>query len=186
MKPITIFRTVLSLLTVASILFFSSCTNQKDHSSSLSTEAASDESMVETVIRNGLDERKVKYHRYMNQDSTITFEMHFKFDDDNDNGFMLYINIFPDDVYQMVSILDKKIPNHSIDEGIRTINDYNLYAYVVSGCIGPEGQILLRLSRNTDGNTFSKPAFGADFHMIMTEPEKLSEKLSEKIQLTER
>lgn len=46
------------------------------------------------------------------------------------------------------------------------INEYNSYAPLVCGCVSEKGDITFWLGRNTDGDTFSKEAFAADFDTV--------------------
>ena len=83
---------------------------------------------------------------------------------------MLKVDVVPDNaIYHIVCQSETKLLQENINNGIIAMNNYNLKAHVVSGCIGSEGNIIFWLGRNIDGNTFSEQAFAVDFDMVIKE-----------------
>lgn len=120
---------------------------------------------IEDVIRGYFDKQEWKYRMYTNEDSVITFKLGFS---GGNERLMVYVNVFTDEaVYQIGCRSDTKLSQEVIRNGRLAMNNYNIVAKVVSGCIGLDGSIMFWLGRNIDGNTFSEKAFAVDFIMVM-------------------
>lgn len=120
---------------------------------------------VEKVIKKFFDSQNWKYQMYTDEDSVITFKLSF---DGNNERLKVRIDVYPeDDMYNIIGGADTKIPVNSIDKAILAINEYNRKSNIVCGCIEDDGTIIFWLGRNTEGNTFSKEAFEADFDMVL-------------------
>lgn len=88
---------------------------------------------------------------------------------------MLKVDILPDNaIYHIVCQSETKLPQENMNDGIISMNNYNLKASVVSGCISSEGSIIFWLGRNIDGNTFSEQAFAVDFDMVIKETDNVT------------
>ena len=104
---------------------------------------------------------------YADEDSIITFRLGFNGDNEK---LMLKVDVMPDNaIYSIVCESETKLSQENINNGIIVMNDYNLKAQVVSGCISSEGDIIFWLGRNIDGNTFSEQAFAVDFNLVIRE-----------------
>lgn len=120
---------------------------------------------VEDMIKKFFDSQEWKYRMYTDEDSVITFKLAF---DSNNEKLKVRIDVYPDDyMYNIIGGADTKIPVNCIDRAIWAINEYNRKSNIVCGCIEDDGTVIFWLGRNTDGNSFSKEAFKADFDMVL-------------------
>lgn len=104
---------------------------------------------------------------YTDEDSIITFRLGFNGDNEK---LMLQVSILPNNaIYQIICQSETKLTQETISNGIIAMNNYNLRARVVSGCVSSEGNITFRLGRNIDGNTFSEQTFAVDFDTVIKE-----------------
>lgn len=124
------------------------------------------ESSIEEVIKRYFDKHEWQYNMITDEDSIITFGLGFS--GDYEKLLMLQVRVLPNSaIYQISCKSEIKLPQNCISNGIIAINNYNLRAHVVSGCINPEGDIIFWLERNIDGNAFSEQAFAADLDMVI-------------------
>lgn len=122
---------------------------------------------IKDVIQKYFDKRRWKYKMFTDENSAIRFQLGFTA---NNETVFINVNIFPNnEIYEINCHSETKLPQELIYHGIAAINNYNLSAKVVSGCISPNGDIIFWLGRNTDGNTFSEEAFAIDFEMVIRE-----------------
>lgn len=120
---------------------------------------------VTTMIRTFFDSRQWKYRMYTEEDSVVSFALAFRGDNEET---MFRIDVMPNNnIYHIIGQSNTTIPTSNVNAGIRAINQYNLRAKVVSGCVCDNGAITFWLGRNTDGGTFSEDAFSYDFDMVM-------------------
>lgn len=140
---------------------------QKNDPSEGSATHNSENRNIEDVIQGYFDKRKWKYHMHTDENSTIRFKLGFTA---NNEKVFLDVNIFPHNkIYEINCHSETKLPQELVYRGIAAINNYNLSARVVSGCVSPNGDIIFWLGRNIDGNTFSEEAFAIDFEMVIRE-----------------
>ena len=148
-------------------LLFSSCSHQEKESSKKLAQFPSSEQKIEDVIKGYFDKQEWHYRMYTDEDSIITFRLGFNGDNEK---LMLKVDVVPDNaIYHIVCQSETKLLQENINNGIIAMNNYNLKAHVVSGCIGTEGNIIFWLGRNIDGNTFSEQAFAVDFDRVIKE-----------------
>lgn len=146
------------------------CSHQEKESSKELTQYTSIDRKIEDVIKGYFDKQEWHYRMYTDEDSIINFRLGFNGDNEK---LMLQVNVWPNNVfYQIICQSETTLPQNNISNGIIAVNNYNLRAYVVSGCISPEGNIIFWLGRNTEGNTFSEQAFAVDFDMVIKETDK--------------
>lgn len=167
MNLIPYMKRILILILGLSSLIVSASSHQEKESSKELPPYSSSERKIENVIKGYFDKQEWHYRMYTDEDSIITFRLGFYGDNEK---LMLQVNVLPNnDIYQISCRSDTKLPQNIISNGIIAMNDYNLRANVVSGCISPEGNIIFWLGRNTDGNTFSEQAFSIDCDMVIKE-----------------
>lgn len=146
---------------------FSSCSHHEKDSSKELDQYSSSNLKIEDVIKGYFDKQEWHYRMYTDEDSTITYRLAFNAENEK---LMLRVDILPNNAtYHIVCQSETTVPQGNITNGIIAMNNYNLSANVVSGCIGSEGNIIFWLGRNIDGNTFSEQAFAVDFNMIINE-----------------
>lgn len=77
---------------------------------------------------------------YTDENSTIRFKLGFTA---NNEKVFLDVNIFPHNkIYEINCHSETKLPQELVYRGIAAINNYNLSARVVSGCVSPNGDII--------------------------------------------
>lgn len=144
---------------------FSSCSHQENKSSKELDQYPSSERKMEDVIKNYFDKQDWHYRVHTEEDSIISFQLGFNGENEK---VLLRVDVLPNNaIYQIISHSETKLPKDKINDGIIAINNYNIKANIVSGCIGTEGNIIFWLGRNIDGNTFSEQAFATDFDMVI-------------------
>lgn len=122
---------------------------------------------VEEVIKSYFDKKNWKYQMYTDENSIITFRLGVIGDYETVN---IKISIDPEmNFYHIVGGSDISVAEKDRAKGIIAINNYNLSARVVSGCIGSDGSILFWMGRNVNGNAFSEEAFAIDLFMVINE-----------------
>lgn len=160
-------KRILPLMITISIMILSSCSHRKSTPSADLAKFASQEQKIEDVIKGYFDKREWRYRMYTDEDSVITFRLGFTGDNEN---LTIHVNVFHDEaMYQIICQSETKLSHDDINSGIIAMNEYNLTARIVSGCITDVGNIVFWLGRNIDGNTFSEQAFAVDFNMVICE-----------------
>lgn len=159
-------RILIFVITISSILF-SSCSHQENKSSKELSQYSTREQTIEDVIKGYFDKQGWHYRMYTDEDSIITFRLGFN---GHNEKLTLQVNVLPDNaIYEIIGQSETTLSHEVINAGIIAINNYNLMARVVNGCISHEGDIIFWLGRNIDGNTFSEQAFAVDFDMVVRE-----------------
>lgn len=153
-------------------LLFSSCSHQENESSKEIAQYSSSERKIEDVIKSYFDKQEWHYRMCTDDDHIITFRLGFNGDNEK---LMLKVDVLPDNaIYHIVCQSETKLSQENMNDGIISMNNYNLKASVVSGCISSEGSIIFWLGRNIDGNTFSEQAFAVDFDMVIKETDNVT------------
>lgn len=125
------------------------------------------EDKVEEVIKRYFDNRDWKYQMFTDENSIITFRLGITGDNET---IHIKIDVDPENnKYHIIGGTDTIISANDVCKGILAMNEYNLRAMVVSGCIANDGSIIFWLGRNLNGNAFSEESFVIDFYMVVRE-----------------
>lgn len=121
--------------------------------------------IVTETIKSYFDSEKWKYELESQDDDTChTFYIGFT---GHHEELRFRINVFPDNkICQIICRSETKIDSEYLVGASHAINEFNLHSKLVCGCVGDNGAIAFWLGRNTDGDTFSKEAFAADFDIV--------------------
>ena len=116
--------------------FFSGFMGKSNNRSSC--ENSGNQTVVET-IKKYFDENDYKYRQYIDQDSITSFKLGFQ---GKNESMELTINVMPENsMYHIICIPDTQLPTEAITNGIIAMNEHNMNAAVVSGCIDKDGYI---------------------------------------------
>lgn len=140
--------------------------------------------IVTETIKSYFDSEEWKYELKSEEDNTL-HSFYTGFSGRNEELFFR-INVIPDNkTCQIVCQSETKINTEYIFGAFKAINEFNLHSQLVCGCIGEKGTITFWLGRNTDGDTFSKEAFAADFDIVFRVAEnETAQILKRALQLT--
>lgn len=130
-------------------------------------EAGSQRENVVDMIKGYLDKRGWNYQKYTDEESVVTFRLSFS--GANEKVYMKVDVIKNGEMYHVAATTDTMIHQGNLMNGIMAINEYNLHANVVSGCVKEDGMIIFWLGKNIADNAFSEEAFEVDLYMVLRE-----------------
>lgn len=139
--------------------------------------------IVTETIKSYFDSEEWKYELRSEDNSLQSFYTMFS---GRNEELLFRINVYSENkICQIACQSETKINPEYMSGALHAINEFNLHSRLVCGCVGENGGISFWLGRNTDGDTFSKEAFAADFDVIFrTADDETAQILKKAIQLT--
>lgn len=122
--------------------------------------------LVTETIKNYLDSMGWKYELETEDDGDTNI-IYTGIEGDNESIRIRVIVYVRSCMCQVACQSETIVSKECIPGAIFAMNEFNLRARIVSGCVTDKGAITFWLGRNTDGDTFSEEAFGADFDMLL-------------------